>query len=93
MEIDFGFVDFKVVFEVLCEYVKNCFGFFVFGVCDEIYSYCFDWFFEEFVEEFSNIFFMMVIGLEIICYDLMNVGFWIECFDFMELIYCLEEIL
>lgn len=80
--------DVRAVIGALRDHARGGPGLPVPGARDGIHAHVLDRFFEELVEEPSNILFTTRTGPDSIRYDAMDAGFWIECLDLLERTLC-----
>ncbi len=80
--------DLRAVIGVLRDHASGGRGLPVPGARDAIHAHVLDRFFEELVEEPSNVLFTSRTGPDSIRYDAMDPDFWIECLDLMERTLC-----
>lgn len=80
--------DLRAVIGALRDHASGGRGLPVPGARDEVHAHVLDRFFEELVEEPSNILFTTPTGPDSIRYDAMDPGFWLECLDLLERTLC-----
>jgi hypothetical protein len=82
--------DLRAVIGALRDHARGGSGLPVPGARDAIHAHVLDRFFEELVEEPSNVLFATRTGQDSIRYDAMEPDFWIECLDLMERTLCTD---
>jgi hypothetical protein len=80
--------DLRAVIAALRDHARGGTGLPVPVARDEVHAHVLDRFFEELVEEPSNILFTTATGPDSIRYDAMDPGFWLECLDLLEHTLC-----
>lgn len=80
--------DLRAVVSSLRDHARGGPGLPVPGARDGIHAHVLDRFFQELVEEPSNILFTTRTGPDSIRYDAMEPAFWIECLDLLERTLC-----
>lgn len=86
--IELGPDDLRAVIGALRDHARGGPGLPVPGARDEIHAHVLNRFFEELVEEPSNVLFTTRTGPDSLRYDAMETDFWIECLDLFERTLC-----